>query len=1645
MTLETALQSDRLNKWVIRSLLVVVLLAGLSLRVWNINFDNGMGSHPDERSTACFYATRIALPKSWSELSDPKRSPLNPLWDLERQEARRFTYGHFPLYLGVGMGNLLHFSAPAAAALGIPPGAVELMERANSACSALAVAGRLTIALLDTLTLLLLYFLARRMFGRWTALLAVGFYAFTAQAIQLSHFFAMDPASTTFTVMAVLGGVMMVQERTIRAVVVCGVGAGLAVASKFSALPILAVPVTAGLLLLLAARQRRDGRVDASSFFVAIFGPIAAIALAVLTFFITSPYAILDWQNFSQATLVEQGQMVRGFADFPFTRQYRNTTPYVYFLEQQLRWGMWWPLGIAAGLGAGLGLLALVRTLVGLLRGRAIWRLPGEQMQFYGYEMANVLIWSWVIPYFGLTGAFLAKFNRYMSPLLPFGAIFAAALFWWFYHLAKPKERSLEPEGAPAISVGRAWMYGIRAGAIAGALVVLVASAFWSLAYVNGVYGREHTWITASRWLYQNAPAGSVILWELWDDPLPKSIPNEPGMDMGSTNLRNIDWSPYEEDTFEKYQILKEKLLAADFVAYSSKRIYGSVAELPERYPMTNLYYASMWDGRLGFEMALDLTAPPSLFGFVFEDRHADESWSLYDHPQVTIFHKVRQLSEAEFDAIFAGSWEGAIPYYVGQGSALSPLLEWLGLGGTPQSSRRGMVSWVINQLTGRREMPAPVDASVRPSLMIEQPLAELTVVDDYRWNDFASRRSWAAVAMWWATGTLLGWLAFPICFLLLGALRDRGYFLARAVGWLLPAWLLWFSASYGVLHNTVRNSWMLVLLLALVGGIILYRQRAAIRSFVRESFGLLLLGELLFAAAFGLFVLLRMVNPDLWQPWFGGEKFMEFAFINGILRSPTFPPVDPHFAGGIINYYYFGLFLAAFYFKLTGIYAEVGFNLVIPYLFALTVLGAFCIAYNGWPRAIPANHWRQGLWAALLGPFFVALVGNLEGFGQIARQLASRSPVQVQSAIPGVPTIVGMWSGLANVLRGEVALPAYDFWGPSRVIPYSINEFPYWSFLFADLHPHLIGIPFALLFLAVLLAFMRQCEQARNVGLHTVLVYCGVLAFLLGTLASINLWEIPTYALLAGLAILVMQVRWHRRVKWGLTVGSGLLFVGGAFLLYLPFLSQYVNVGASGIGLVRTPDSLTIWLQVWALFVFVCGSWLLIEIRRSPRSQTFRQARLFEPSSNEGGVTVHAVGAQPQRGEVEMSSPGGGERFHSLVARKFDRLPRLVYLHQKLVQEPTVGYLLNLWWLPLIIGVSLVALWLGFSVFALCVLLFGLSWLLLFRRGSGGDSSSQFVALLFATGAAVLAGTQVVYLKDFLQGGDWYRMNTLFKFFIQVWVIWGIACAIALPQIWSLLAGKRKERRSLSAYTTPEPPWAVEPGASGMLANTDALTYRRWLPAIWRVACVVLIVLSSSYLIFGTPARLSERLIGWQPPFGTLDGLAFMEKGSYTWPNDGHRIELAYDVEAIRWLLDSVRGNAVVLETAEVDYYRAGSTRVASFTGLSGLRGMHASEQRYGDEIGERSRLHQEIWSTDDIGQTEALLVDLEISLIYVSQLERHLHPEGVAKFAGMAEQGNLDILYENPGVVIYAVPGRLQLTTYGYYVPSVRDNDAG
>ncbi|MCC6456508.1 MAG: glycosyltransferase family 39 protein [Caldilineaceae bacterium] len=1648
--------------------LLALLLAGFTLRIWNLDFDQGLGTHPDERSTVCSIAPLIGWPASWDEFRDPQRSPLNPLWNRIEQRPTNFTYGHFPLYLGILTGEVLHAAAPLAEQVGVPSSAAERMARADQPCGGVAVAGRLLIALLDTLTIWLLFLLGRRSFGVGAGLLAAAFYTFTAQAIQLAHFFAMDPASTTFTVMAVLGGVMMVQERRLRAALLTGIAAGLAVASKFSALPILAVPITAAVLWLVTAQREQTG-LGARSQARALGALVLALVVMGITFFVASPYAVLDWERFVKATLVDQGQMVRGVADFPFTRQYRNTLPYIYFIQQQMQWGLGWPLGILSLLGTLAAAVALVWTLARLVGAWVRGRLASLQLS--QSEAANVVIWSWVAPYFGITGAFLAKFNRYMSPVLPFVVLFGAALLWliWRWGMAR---RAASQEG-------RSWTatFAPIASGLVGA-VVLVCALFWSLAYVNGVHGQEHTWITASRWIYQNAPRGSLILWESWDDPLPKTIPGEPGMDMGTTDLHNIDWSPYEEDTAEKYAILKQKLSEADFVAYSSKRIYDSVDELPQRYPMTNLYYDAMWDGRLGFEMAAEFTSPPRLFGWKFDDRYADESWSLYDHPQVTVFRKVRQLSDAEFDAIFDHSWETAIPYYRGQDSPLSPLLELMGLGNRPGSERRGLLSGLVGLLSGQRDS-ATVAPSARNDLLFDEPLSALPLVDNYRWNGWASEQPLAAVLTWWVVVALLGLAAWPVCFALFAPWLDRGYLFSRTMGWLLAGWLLWLLASAGWLYNTVRNSWLVVLVLVACGAGLAWRQRHALREFLATRWRLLLLEEGLLLAAFAFFVFIRMVNPDLWQPWFGGEKFMEFAFLNGVLRSPTFPPVDPHFAGGYINYYYFGLYLVAFLIKLTGVYAEVAFNLTIPLLFALTVGNAFAITHTAWSLWRRTQRWQEGVMAALLGPFLVALLGNLDGYGQIARQLSERSPVQLQSALPGVTWLVESIAGLVQVAMGRTTLPGYDFWGPSRVIPATINEFPYWSFLFADLHPHLIGIPLALFFLGALFSILVQYRAVWSEARVLGVVLLVALAFLLGALISVNLWEVPTYLGLAILTLLISEYRTFGRIRFVRVGLATVALLVGAILFYLPFFANFVNVGASGVGFVRAGDDLGLWLLVWGGLGFIVASWLLWSVSRAglPSRILSSQSAVGDDLPS-GPVQADApanlvvdefarrdedllVGGSPpaeanepvalraETAEVEaqssgaVPSQGGVARLMGMSLRHFERLPRLWYLHRLLVQAPTLGYLLSVAAIPTLLVIAIIVGVLGRGVLALCLALLAVALPLLWRRERETDAADALATMLSLTGLAILAGTQVVYLKDFLQGDAWYRMNTLFKFFNQVWVLWGIASAIVLPRLWSELWSYRLRHRADPAEHVgedvsmegtragDEPVWVSPSFYRGFYQP------RRGWRLLWRVACVALLAASSVYLVLGTPARLSQRFMGWVPPFGTLDGLAFMEQGRFSWPDDSHWIDLSYDSEAIHWLLDHVRGNLVIVESAEVDYYRAGGTRVASMTGLSGLRGAHVSEQRYGEQVGARDGLHREFWDTPSVERTQELIDQLQITLIYAGQLERYRHPEGVQKLANMATAGRLDVLFENEGVVIYAVPGRLAMQDGGWFVP--------
>ncbi|MEW5958894.1 MAG: DUF2298 domain-containing protein [Chloroflexota bacterium] len=1342
---------------------------------------------------------------------------------------------------------------------------------------------------------------------------------------------------------------------------------------------------------------------------------LLALALAFVIFAITSPFVLLDFQNFKIAVLDEQGNMVSGLADFPFTRQYRGTPAYGYFIEQQLRWGMGWPLGLLAFAG-------LAWVIAKAVRGQA---LAGEWLSL-----------GWIILYFGPTGLFLAKFMRYMVPVAPLLTLFGAGLVTALWQYRSPGGRAatqednepialapsphlpISPSPNPPISQSPLLHKLPKIAAIALASIALLGAAFWSVAFVNGVYGSEHTWVTFARWVYSNVPDGSCIASEHWDDDMPVDISQlEPG---GSIHIHRYflpELPMYEEDTPEKYEVLRSTLLNCDYIALATNRLWRTIPRLPERYPMSSRYYQALFSGELGFEQVYSVETPPQLGPFKIDDQAADESFTVYDHPRPILFKKVRQLSPAEWEALLGDLWSRATPGYIGPPTLLMRLR---GAGHTPTPNVAAP--------------PSPAESG--KSLLLDRPVDELPPVDDFRWNSPANRSTMAAIVFWWLAVLLIGLLAWPLTFLLFHKLPDRGYGLSKSLGLLLVSYFVWLNSSLGLLGNRVSTAVIALAVLLGAGLWLAIKYRRQGLDFLRRQRTLLLMSEAVFTLIYLFFVYLRLLNPDLWQPWLGGEKMLETGFLNAIVKSAQMPPYDPFFAGGIINYYYYGLFIVGVLIKLTGIQPAIAFNLAVPTLAALTAGNVFCLAANLAYAAMPFKRLSRPdhrpptpstlnpVVSGLLAVLFVLFIGNLEGAGQFMRQLAGLSLTDFHSAIPGLQTLVLSLGGLVQVAMGET-LAAYNYWDPTRVIPNTINEFPYFSFLFADLHPHMIGLPFTVLFLSLLYNHLRPNESASqrvsesettpNIevaseptdqpttrpanqfiphpssliphpssfiphpssfiphpssfiphpsSLIPSLLRWLVLPFVLGAVSVINTWDLPTYL---GLALAIFLIGRYRRLGDDLTPGrAGLLLVYAAlfavallaatYLLYAPFFANYQAPSETGLGLVHTQTPLDQHLKIWGFFLSVIASWLAVS--------------LVYPA------TRHSL-----------------LRGLSLGLRRWNVWPHLSEIRRQVVRRDPRRVQMGLWaGGGMLLAAVLLAL-LGYRVPAYLLPLAAAAGLLLLRRDVAAETT--YLDILSFTGLLILLGVEFFFLRDFLGGGDYYRMNTLFKFFIQVWILFGLAAAVALPQLWEW------------AWRWP---WPAQ--------------------VVWRGAVMILLLAGLIYPALGTRTRLDDRFPGQanRPPIGTLDGLAYMSAGAFEWPA-GSPIQLKYDYEAIRWLQDNVEGTPIIAE-ARIGYYREGGMRVAAYTGLpSVLGGLHQNEQRYGSQISSRDLLVNEFWTTPAPQRTLELIDQLDISYIYVGQIERITYGEQVtAKFELLRRQGALELVFENEQTRIYQYVRQLE-----------------
>ena len=540
------------------AVLILLLILAVALRFygpnWGLDWDGGIGAHPDER-----YVVGVAESLRW-----PGR--LSP-FDV----APGFAYGHLPLYLLALAWSLLHDVDP-------------------------LLVGQALAALFDLGTVALTFALGRRVYGKAVGLLAAAFVAVMVLHVQQAHFYTADVPLTFFVLGALLFAARLAEGGHPLDACLAGAWAGLALGTKFSA-ALLVLPLSAACVVVPGGSKARwkCGLESGGAMLVA--------------FALTNPFALLEFPIFWR-NVAEQAAIARGVLDVPYTRQFHATWPYLYSVVQQLRWGMGWPLGLAA-----FGGLAY-----------ASWRAVREPP-----SRAEWVLLAWGVPYFAFVGALYAKFPRYLLPLTPLLALYAARMLTTLRH---------------------------RACRLA--LFIIYSSLIYSLllclAFVS-LYHSPHPWLAASNWFYENVPQGAVVAVEEWDHPLP--------LDAAGYEVRELPI--FDEDTPEKWAKMMETLAGADYVVIASRRGYATLARWPERYPLTVRYYQLLFEGGLGFEPAACFGRYPRLGPLALMDDPAaglgfslpelcqpeapfvlrlgrlDESFVVYDHPQVVILRRGSQ------------------------------------------------------------------------------------------------------------------------------------------------------------------------------------------------------------------------------------------------------------------------------------------------------------------------------------------------------------------------------------------------------------------------------------------------------------------------------------------------------------------------------------------------------------------------------------------------------------------------------------------------------------------------------------------------------------------------------------------------------------------------------------------------------------------------------------------------------------------------------------------------------------------------------------------------------------------------------------------------------------------------------------------
>ncbi len=838
------------------------------------------------------------------------------------------------------------------------------------------------------------------------------------------------------------------------------------------------------------------------------------------------------------------------------------------------------------------------------------------------------------------------------------------------------------------------------------------------------------------------------------------------------------------------------------------------------------------------------------------------------------------------------------------------------------------------------------------------------------------------SIVIWYLILQFMALMGLPLAFSLFKRLPSRGYGTAKALGLLLTGVIFWWGGILRLWGNTSGGVLTAAAIVWLAGLVLMRRHWHELRPWWQGSRRYVIVVEALFLIALIVWAFVRAGQPQLQTA--GGEKWMEIAFLNAMLRAPTLPPQDPWLSGFTLSYYYLGYLLLGMLTRLSMLAPTVAFNLGNAGWFALVAAQAYNIIYD-------LTH-GKAVFRSLMAPLMLLLAGNGEGLFEVlhARGYLSagfwkwldinRLDQPPQPPYSPIPQRFFWWWQASRTIRDRTP------WGDVQEV---IDEFPAFSFILGDMHPHVLALPFVLIAIAMALNAYRQAVETKDLTAKKTSTgevvsddddqqeasQRPVVTWLTATWNRLRhrFWPIAGYAVILG--ALGFLNTWDFPIYWALLVGAWILGrYTHADKSVTSFLTTVWTVipEASILGVL----SIVLYLPFWFALRSQAGG-ILPNLFNATKPQHF--VVMFLPLLIPAIGVI--VGSARRRSIKPLPTIGLGMAFVvaiALVALIVGSAAAYPYIIAIIRGESVQGYSLAPETVLTALKLRLRNSWIGlFLAVGVAATLSAMVQPIPARGERIGDSSQEpqtavdsgFPLLLALMGLLLTLAPEFVYLQDVFMT----RMNTIFKFYFQAWVLWSLAGAWQLT-VW-LQPVKGAMKQTVGCRTTA-------------------------------AATLLLITAGLVYTVLAVPARAREQSVPW-----TLDGAAWLQ---HSYPEDA---------AAIAWLNDNIEGTPVIVE-APGDQHRAYiyEGRVSALTGLPAVLGWggHQSQWRGNyDEAGAREADLSILMTTLNHTEATRILERYSVSYVYVGPLERQRYPEeALAKFAEM-----FPTVYDQNGVTIYEV----------------------